>query len=90
MKFLVFLNAAEGGRFFFPISKMKKKTLDSKYIYRTKRFRLKVTDFKPLEGGFSCGKPPPKGYRCSGHFETKVANETTHKLGVADQKILSD
>ena len=59
-------------------------------VLRTKRFRLKVTDFKPLGGGFSCGKPPPKGYRCSGHFETKVANETTHKLGVADQKILSD
>ena len=26
----------------------------------------------------------------SGHFEKKVANETTHNIGVADQKILSD
>ena len=25
-----------------------------------------------------------------GHFETKIANETTHNLEVADQKILSD
>ena len=59
-------------------------------VHRTKRFRLKVTDFKPLGGVFSCGKHSPKEYQCSGHFETKVANETTHNLGVADQKILSD
>ena len=28
--------------------------------HRTKRIRFKVTDFKPLEGGFSCGNPTPQ------------------------------
>ena len=50
----------------------------------------KVRTTNRLGGGVFLRKTPPKGYRCSGHFETKVANETTHKLGVADQKILSD
>ena len=34
--------------------------------------------------------PPPKESQGSGHFEAEVANETTHKFRVADQKILSD
>ena len=34
--------------------------------------------------------PHPQENHGSAHFETKVANETTHNLGVADQKILSD
>ena len=58
--------------------------------YRTKRFRLKVTNFKPLGGNFFLGTSAPKEYQCSRHFETKVANETTHSLKLADQKILSD
>ena len=46
--------------------------------------------FQTAWGGGTRRIPPPKESQCSGHFETKVANETTHKLGVADQKILSD
>ena len=45
---------------------------------------MKVTDFKPLGRGV-VRRTPPIGFRCSGHFEAKVANETTHNLGVADQ-----
>ena len=51
--------------------------------------QLESYRFQTAWGGVYDG-PPPKGFRCSGYFEAKVANETTHNLGVADQKILSD
>ena len=47
-----------------------------------------------LGGGKSLPKfldpHPPLLEVWSAHFQGKVANETTHNLGVADQKILSD
>ena len=51
---------------------------------------FQITTFRAGEGGKTPHFPPPSLEVCSGHFEKKVANETTHNIGVADQKILSD
>ena len=59
-------------------------------VYRTKRFRLKITDFNPFGGVRPGYDEPPKENQGSAHFETKVASETSHNLRVVDQKILSD
>ena len=59
--------------------------------YSDQTFSLESYRFQTAWGGGKpAGFPPPKESQCSGHFETKVANETTHKLAVADRKILSD
>ena len=59
-------------------------------IFSDQTIQLESYRFQTAWGGGMAENPTPIGLRCSGHFEAKVANETTHNLGVADQKILSD
>ena len=63
--------------------------------------KTEVKDFYMQKNGFHSHHMPRKMRRkvCQNmgiltffknHFEKKVANETTHNVGIADQKILSD
>ena len=67
-------------------SVLAKKSLEKQFQYRTDQtISLESYRFQTAWGGGKpAGFPPPKESQCSGHFETKVANETTHKLGIAD------
>ena len=49
---------------------------------------FQITTFRAGGGQKHLIFAPPPLEVCSGHFEKKVANETIHNVGVADQKIL--